>query len=122
MQIYTNHYFQTNNNMTNPFKRETTIRISEPDAVEKTLVRRLVSVKTTPTIVEEEYELVEEEEEEQVPPPNTIQRQVLPLFARGITYWNPLNIPQHERGWKPPDGEKVDDEEEENCIRLQART
>jgi len=109
--------------MTNPFKRETTIRISEPDAVEKTLVRRLVSVKTTPTIVEEEYELVEEEE--QVPPPftpNTIQRQVLPLFARGITYWNPLNIPQHERGWKPPDDEKVDDEEEENCITLPART
>jgi len=111
----------------NHFKRETTIRIPEPDAVEKTLVRRLVSVKTTPTIVEEEYELVEEEEEEeeQVPPPNTIQRQVLkdPPFARGITYWNPLNIPQHERGWKPPDDEKVDDEEEEeDCIRLPART
>ena len=110
----------------NTFKRETTIRIPEPDAVEKTLVRRLVSVKTTPTIVEEEYELVEEEEEEeeQVPSSNTIQRQVLkdPPFARGITYWNPLNTPQHERGWKPPDDEKDDDEEEEDCIRLQART
>ena len=120
----------TNNNMTtnNTFKRETTIMMpeSEPDAEQKVMIRRLVSVKITPTIIEEEYEHVSDEspfkrgityynplidqDQEQV-----IQRQVLkdpPPFKRGITYWNPLNIPQHERGWKPPDDDEKEKEEE----------
>ena len=133
----------TNNNMTtnNTFKRETTIMMpeSEPDAEQKVMIRRLVSVKITPTIIEEEYEHVQDEspfkrgityynplidqDQEQV-----IQRQVLkdpPPFKRGVTYWNPLNIPQHERGWKPPDDdEKKKDEElgDDDDIRLPTLT
>ena len=145
-------------------KRETTIRIPEPDAVQETLVRRLVSVKTTPTIVEEEYEHVPDESpikrvynslnvlaienglkralatggikhtnsnKDGVDQEQVIQRQVLkdPPFKRGITYWNPLNIPQYERGWKPPDDDDekkdVDNDDEQDDgddIRLPALT